>query len=196
MPETHPSNAEGAQLLDFVPNKELDQSLLLVDDDRPFLLRLQRAMESRGFQVTVADSVATGLAAIARHAPAFAVIDMRLGDGNGLDVISQLKAKRPEARGIILTGYGNIITAVTAVKLGAFDYLAKPADADEIVAALMATRHDKAGLPDNPMSADRVRWEHIQRVYELCNRNVSETARRLNMHRRTLQRILAKRAPR
>ena len=196
MPETHPSNAEGAQPLDFVPNKELDQSLLLVDDDRPFLLRLQRAMESRGFQVTVADSVATGLAAIARHAPAFAVIDMRLGDGNGLDVISQLKAKRPEARGIILTGYGNIITAVTAVKLGAFDYLAKPADADEIVAALMATRHDKAGLPDNPMSADRVRWEHIQRVYELCNRNVSETARRLNMHRRTLQRILAKRAPR
>lgn len=196
MPETHLSNAEGAQPLDFVPNKELDQSLLLVDDDRPFLLRLQRAMESRGFQVTVADSVATGLAAIARHAPAFAVIDMRLGDGNGLDVISQLKAKRPEARGIILTGYGNIITAVTAVKLGAFDYLAKPADADEIVAALMATRHDKAGLPDNPMSADRVRWEHIQRVYELCNRNVSETARRLNMHRRTLQRILAKRAPR
>ena len=193
MPETHLSNAEGAQPLDFVPNKELDQSLLLVDDDRPFLLRLQRAMESRGFQVTVADSVATGLAAIARHAPAFAVIDMRLGDGNGLDVISQLKAKRPEARGIILTGYGNIITAV---KLGAFDYLAKPADADEIVAALMATRHDKAGLPDNPMSADRVRWEQIQRVYELCNRNVSETARRLNMHRRTLQRILAKRAPR
>ena len=195
MPETHPSNAEAAQPL-VVADKELDQSLLLVDDDKPFLLRLQRAMESRGFQVTVADSVATGLAAIARHAPAFAVIDMRLGDGNGLDVISQLKAKRPEARGIILTGYGNIITAVTAVKLGAFDYLAKPADADEIVAALMATRHDKAGLPDNPMSADRVRWEHIQRVYELCNRNVSETARRLNMHRRTLQRILAKRAPR
>ena len=127
---------------------------------------------------------------------AFAIIDMRLQDGNGLDVISQLKARRPEARGIILTGYGNIVTAVTAVKLGAFDYLAKPADADEIYHALMATRHDKAELPENPMSADRVRWEHIQRIYELCDRNVSETARRLNMHRRTLQRILAKRAPR
>ena len=196
MSETHLSNAEAGPAGEGTPDKGMDRSLLLVDDDKPFLLRLQRAMESRGFQVTVADSVASGLAAIARHAPAFAVIDMRLGDGNGLDVISQLKALRPEARGIILTGYGNIITAVTAVKLGAFDYLAKPADADEIVAALMANRHDKAGLPDNPMSADRVRWEHIQRVYELCSRNVSETARRLNMHRRTLQRILAKRAPR
>ena len=176
--------------------KGIDKSLLLVDDDRPFLLRLQRAMEARGFEVTIADSVAGGLAAIVRHAPAFAVIDMRLGDGNGLDVISQLKATRPNSRGIILTGYGNIITAVTAIKLGAFDYLAKPADADEIVAALMASRHDSTGLPENPMSADRVRWEHIQRVYELCNRNISETARRLSMHRRTLQRILAKRAPR
>ena len=185
-----------AQPLAAAGAKGIDKSLLLVDDDRPFLLRLQRAMETRGFEVTIADSVAGGLAAIARHAPAFAVIDMRLGDGNGLDVISQLKATRPDSRGIILTGYGNIITAVTAIKLGAFDYLAKPADADEIVAALMATRHDSAGLPENPMSADRVRWEHIQRVYELCNRNISETARRLSMHRRTLQRILAKRAPR
>ncbi len=173
-----------------------DQTLLLVDDDKPFLTRLSRAMEARGFTVVTAESVAEGLAAIGVHAPAFAVIDMRLQDGNGLDVISQLKARRPEARGIILTGYGNIVTAVTAVKLGAFDYLAKPADADEIYHALMATRHDKAELPENPMSADRVRWEHIQRIYELCDRNVSETARRLNMHRRTLQRILAKRAPR
>ena len=175
---------------------EDERSLLLVDDDKPFLSRLSRAMEQRGFAVRSAGSVAEGIAAIAASAPAFAVIDMRLGDGNGLDVISDLKAKRPEARGIILTGYGNIVTAVTAVKLGAFDYLAKPADADEIYSALMATRHDKAELPENPMSADRVRWEHIQRVYELCDRNVSETARRLNMHRRTLQRILAKRAPR
>ena len=173
-----------------------DRSLLLVDDDKPFLTRLSRAMEARGFSVATADSVAEGLVAIAHHAPAFAVIDMRLQDGNGLDVISELKARRPEARGVILTGYGNIVTAVTAVKLGAFDYLAKPADADEIYHALMATRHDKAELPENPMSADRVRWEHIQRIYELCDRNVSETARRLNMHRRTLQRILAKRAPR
>ncbi|WP_374307958.1 ActR/PrrA/RegA family redox response regulator transcription factor [Methylocella sp.] len=175
---------------------EGDRSLLIVDDDKPFLTRLTRAMESRGFTVRSADSVAEGLAAIASDPPAFAVIDMRLGDGNGLDVIAELKAKRPEARGVILTGYGNIVTAVTAVKSGAFDYLAKPADADEIYNALMAIQHDKAELPENPMSADRVRWEHIQRVYELCGRNVSETARRLNMHRRTLQRILAKRAPR
>lgn len=173
-----------------------DRSLLIVDDDKSFLARLARAMESRGYQVTTADSVASGLAAIATTAPAYAVIDMRLEDGNGLDVISELKARRPDARGVILTGYGNIMTAVTAVKLGAFDYLAKPADADEIHAALLAATHDKAEIPEKPMSADRVRWEHIQRIYELCGRNVSETARRLNMHRRTLQRILAKRAPR
>ena len=173
-----------------------DKTLLIADDDRPFLTRLTRAMETRGFQVTPAESVAEGLAAIRTSAPAFAIIDMRLGDGNGLDVISELKALRPDSRGIILTGYGNIATAVTAVKLGAFDYLAKPADADEIYNALMAIKHDKSELPENPMSADRVRWEHIQRIYELCGRNVSETARRLNMHRRTLQRILAKRAPR
>jgi two-component system response regulator RegA len=178
------------------PLLDEDRSLLIVDDDKPFLSRLVRAMEMRGFQVKVAESVADGISSIAAKPPAFAVIDMRLGDGNGLDVMQQLKSKRPDARGIILTGYGNIVTAVTAVKLGAFDYLAKPADADEIYSALMATRHDKAELPENPMSADRVRWEHIQRIYELCGRNVSETARRLNMHRRTLQRILAKRAPR
>jgi two-component system response regulator RegA len=173
-----------------------DRSLLIVDDDPTFLTRLCRSMEQRGFTVTGAQSVADGFAAIAKSAPAFAIIDMRLADGNGLDVIRELKAKRPDARGIILTGYGNIATAVTAVKLGAFDYLAKPADADEIYNALMATRHGQAELPENPMSADRVRWEHIQRIYELCGRNVSETARRLNMHRRTLQRILAKKAPR
>ncbi|MFT4095529.1 MAG: ActR/PrrA/RegA family redox response regulator transcription factor [Rhodoblastus sp.] len=173
-----------------------DRSLLIVDDDAAFLGRLARAMEARGYRVRTAASVADGLKAVEIDAPAFAVIDMRLGDGNGLDIISELKAKRPEARGVILTGYGNIATAVTAVKLGAFDYLAKPADADEIDAALRSITPDHADLPENPMSADRVRWEHIQRVYELCGRNVSETARRLSMHRRTLQRILAKRAPR
>ena len=173
-----------------------DKSLLIVDDDKAFCLRLARAMETRGFAVTAVSSVAEGLATISDAPPAFAIIDMRLADGNGLDVISELKTRRPDARAIILTGYGNIVTAVTAVKLGAFDYLAKPADADEIHNALMASEHDKAALPENPMSADRVRWEHIQRIYELCGRNVSETARRLNMHRRTLQRILAKRAPR
>ena len=179
-----------------VPHGATSQSLLIVDDDKPFSSRLARAMEVRGYEVRVAESVADGIAAIDTQAPTFAVIDMRLGDGSGLDVIARLKERRPEARGVILTGYGNIATAVTAVKLGAFDYLAKPADADEIHAALMAEPGERATPPENPMSADRVRWEHIQRVYELCNRNVSETARRLNMHRRTLQRILAKRAPR
>ena len=173
-----------------------DNNLLIVDDDRAFSTRLARAMEGRGFAVRVAETVADGVAAIEAQAPAYAIIDMRLADGNGLDVIARLKERRPDARGVILTGYGNIATAVTAVKLGAYDYLAKPADADEIYAALVAQPGERAEPPENPMSADRVRWEHIQRVYELCGRNVSETARRLNMHRRTLQRILAKRAPR
>ena len=175
---------------------QVERSLLIVDDDKPFLQRLARAMEARGFAVTTAESVADGLSEVAKAAPAFAVVDMRLGDGTGLDVISALKERRPGARGIILTGYGNIATAVNAVKLGAVDYLAKPVDADDVVAALLAHENKKIEPPENPMSADRVRWEHIQRIYELCDRNVSETARQLNMHRRTLQRILAKRAPR
>ncbi|HXW20602.1 MAG TPA: ActR/PrrA/RegA family redox response regulator transcription factor [Roseiarcus sp.] len=173
-----------------------DRSLLIVDDDRPFAARLARAMEGRGFAPILAGSVGEGLTAIARGAPAFAVIDLRLGDGSGLDVMRELKATRPDARAIILTGYGAIATAVTAIKLGAFDYIAKPVDADEILTALMATRTDRPESSEHPMSADRVRWEHIQRVYESCDRNVSETARQLSMHRRTLQRILAKRAPR
>ena len=173
-----------------------DRSLLLVEDDKPFLTRLARAMESRGFQVDTADSVEAALAKVKVAAPAYAVVDMRLGDGNGLDVVAAIRDKREDARTVILTGYGNIATAVTAVKLGAVDYLSKPADADDVFAALTRTTNDKVAPPENPMSADRVRWEHIQRVYEMCDRNVSETARRLNMHRRTLQRILAKRAPR
>jgi two-component system, response regulator RegA len=172
-----------------------DRSLLIVEDDKSFLQRLARAMEGRGFTVTTAESVAEGLSQLETASPAFAVVDMRLEDGNGLDVISALKRRRPDARAIILTGYGNIATAVNAVKLGAVDYLSKPVDADDVVAALLALDGRKAEPPENPMSADRVRWEHIQRIYELCGRNVSETARRLNMHRRTLQRILAKRAP-
>ena len=172
-----------------------DRTLLIVEDDKSFLQRLARAMESRGFTVTTAESVAEGLIQLEASNPAFAVVDMRLGDGNGLEVISALKRRRPDARALILTGYGNIATAVNAVKLGAVDYLAKPVDADDVVAALLALDGTGASPPENPMSADRVRWEHIQRIYELCSRNVSETARRLNMHRRTLQRILAKRAP-
>lgn len=173
-----------------------DATLLIVDDDRPFLNRLGRAMETRGFTVELADTVAAGVAFARRSPPAYAVVDMRLEDGNGLDVIQALHAARPDARAIVLTGYGNIATAVNAVKLGAVDYLSKPADADDVLSALLAPEGEKADPPENPMSADRVRWEHIQRIYELCDRNVSETARRLNMHRRTLQRILAKRAPR
>ena len=172
-----------------------ERSLLLVDDDGPFLNRLARAMEGRGFQVNSSSTVAGGIAIARKEKPAFAVVDLRLEDGNGLDVVAALREARPDARIVVLTGYGNIATAVSAVKLGAVDYLAKPADADAIEAALLAQGDSKVPPPENPMSADRVRWEHIQRVYELCGRNVSETARRLNMHRRTLQRILAKRAP-
>lgn len=173
-----------------------DRSLLLVDDDEPFLRRLAKAMEKRGFEVETAGSVAAGKAIATARPPAFAVVDLRLQDGNGLDVVEVLRDKRADARVVVLTGYGAIATAVAAVKSGATDYLSKPADANDIVNALLATGGDLPDPPENPMSADRVRWEHIQRVYELCDRNVSETARRLNMHRRTLQRILAKRSPR
>jgi two-component system response regulator RegA len=177
-------------------NKEQDMSLLIVDDDKPFLQRLARAMETRGYTVDTADTVAEGIRKVEASPPAYAVVDLRLDDGNGLEVIDLIRRRRPDSRMIVLTGYGNIATAVTAVKLGAIDYLAKPADADDVHIALTRDPEIKAEPPENPMSADRVRWEHIQRVYELCDRNVSETARRLNMHRRTLQRILAKRAPR
>ncbi|WP_298259054.1 ActR/PrrA/RegA family redox response regulator transcription factor [uncultured Litoreibacter sp.] len=172
-----------------------DNSLLLVDDDEPFLRRLARAMEKRGFAPETAETVAAGRAIATARPPAYAVIDLRLGDGNGLDVVEVLREKRPDAKIVVLTGYGAIATAVAAVKIGATDYLSKPADANDVTNALLATGDDLPPPPENPMSADRVRWEHIQRVYELCDRNVSETARRLSMHRRTLQRILAKRSP-
>ncbi len=172
-----------------------DRSLLLVDDDEPFLKRLAKAMERRGFEPLLAESVAAGKAIAASRPPAYAVIDLRLEDGNGLDVVEALRERRPESRIVVLTGYGAIATAVAAVKIGATDYLSKPADANDITNALLSKGDALPPPPENPMSADRVRWEHIQRVYELCDRNVSETARRLNMHRRTLQRILAKRSP-
>ncbi len=170
--------------------------MLLVDDDEPFLKRLAKAMERRGFDVETAGSVAAGKAVAAARPPAYAVCDLRLEDGNGLDVVEAIRERRPDARIVVLTGYGAIATAVAAVKIGATDYLSKPADAEDITNALLAPEDGLPPPPENPMSADRVRWEHIQRVYELCDRNVSETARRLNMHRRTLQRILAKRSPR
>jgi two-component system, response regulator RegA len=173
-----------------------DKSLLVLDDDAPFRTRLGRALEARGFQPLLVGSVAEALAAVREKPPAFAVLDMRLEDGNGLQVVEAINAARTDARVIMLTGYGAIATAVAAVKAGAVDYLPKPADADDVLRALLARHSEAPAPPENPMSADRVRWEHIQRVYELCGHNVSETARRLNMHRRTLQRILAKRAPR
>ena len=173
-----------------------DKSLLLVDDDNPFRERLARAMEKKGFIVTQAESVKKGISTVKLNKPAFAVVDLRLGDGNGLEVVKEIQSSNANSRIIMLTGYGNIPTAVAAVKQGAIDYLAKPADADDVERALLADPNRKAAPPENPMSADRVKWEHIHRVFELCNRNVSETARRLKMHRRTLQRILSKRSPR
>jgi two-component system response regulator RegA len=172
-----------------------DNTLLLVDDDEPFVKRLAKAMEKRGFLPETAESVAEGRAIALSRPPAYAVVDLRLEDGNGLDVVEALRETRPDCRIVVLTGYGAIATAVAAVKVGAIDYLSKPADADDVTNALLARGEVHPPPPENPMSADRVRWEHIQRVYEMCDRNVSETARRLNMHRRTLQRILAKRSP-
>lgn len=182
------------------PQSGLPESnrLLIVDDDEPFRLRLARAMERRGFHVETAGSIAEGAAVAQRLRPTHAVLDLRLSDGSGLDIVGVLREARPECRIVMLTAYGNIATAVAAVKAGALDYLSKPADADAVEAALRADP-SQASLPpppENPMPADRVRWEHIQRVFEQCGRNVSETARRLKMHRRTLQRILAKHAPR
>ena len=184
-----------------MPDRELmdigpDNSLLILDDDEPFRRRLARAMDKRGFATTDLETVAAGRAFCTATPPAYAVVDLRLEDGSGLDVVELLRDKRPESRIIMLTGYGAIATAVAAVKIGATDYLSKPADANDVTGALLALPGDLPPPPENPMSADRVRWEHIQRVFELCDRNVSETARRLNMHRRTLQRILAKRSPR
>ncbi len=167
-------------------------SVLIVLDDDPLRQRVARAMESLGFKVITTESVSDGLVQIKLSAPTYAVVDLRRDDGCGLDIILALKQKRPDARAIVLTSYGNIATAVSAVKLGALDYLVKPADADDVVSALLAPEGGQAEPPQHPMSADRVRWEHIQYVYESCGRNVSEAARRLNMHRRSLQRILAK----
>ena len=172
-----------------------DRTLLLVDDDESFVKRLAKAMEKRGFIPDTAPSVAEGRAKAQANPPAYAVVDLRLEDGNGLDVIEKLRERRPDCRIVVLTGYGAIATAVAAVKIGAIDYLSKPADANDVIQALLAKGEVMPLPPENPMSADRVRWEHIQRVYEMCDRNVSETARRLSMHRRTLQRILAKRSP-
>ena len=172
-----------------------DKTLLIVDDDNPLRDRLARAMEKKGFKVTQAENVKMGISQAKNTPPAFAVVDLRLGDGSGLTVVKEIRKFKKNSRIVMLTGYGNIPTAVAAVKAGAIDYIPKPADADDVENALLVSDEARAVPPENPMSADRVKWEHINRVFELCNRNVSETARRLNMHRRTLQRILSKKSP-
>jgi len=172
-----------------------DKTLLIVDDDNPLRDRLARAMEKKGFKVAQAENVKVGISRAKNTPPAFAVVDLRLSDGSGLTVVKEIRKLKKNSRVVMLTGYGNIPTAVAAVKAGAIDYIPKPADADDVENALLASPESKAIPPENPMSADRVKWEHINRVFELCNRNVSETARRLKMHRRTLQRILSKRSP-
>ena len=188
--------------INLKPTKQLnlsdfeDKTLIIVDDDDPFRNRLSRAMEKKGFRVKEAKTVEKALEIIRTGATAFAVVDLRLETGNGLDVVKELSKLKKNSRIVMLTGYGNLPTAVAAIKAGAIDYMAKPVDADDVEAALLASPESKAKPPENPMSADRVKWEHIHRVFELCNRNVSETARRLKMHRRTLQRILSKRSPR
>ena len=173
-----------------------DKSLLIVDDDDPLRMRLSRALERKGFQVKDAKTVENAIKIVKSSPPNFALVDLRLEDGNGLDVVAEIKKVKTDSRIVMLTGYGNLPTAVAAVKAGAIDYISKPVDADDVESALLASKDNKAAPPENPMSADRVKWEHIHRVFELCNRNVSETARRLKMHRRTLQRILSKRSPR
>jgi len=192
--EQDQANSEAAGALAGQPESE--RTLLIVDDDEPLCQRLARAMERRGFVVRTGDSVAAGMRLASEQPPAFAVVDLRLADGSGLEVVKTIRESRPGARVVMLTGYGNIATAVAAVKAGAVDYLPKPVDADAVERALLATDAALPPPPEDPMSADRVRWEHIQRVFEQCDRNVSETARRLKMHRRTLQRILGKHAPR
>ena len=185
-------NKDNIQNLSDFDNKKL----LIVEDDNPFRERLARSMEKKGFEVLQAESVKKGIEVSKISKPGFAVVDLRLSDGNGLDAVKEIQKSNESSRVIMLTGYGNIPTAVAAIKEGAIDYLAKPADADDVENALLADPSKKVPPPENPMSADRVKWEHIHRVFELCNRNVSETARRLKMHRRTLQRILSKRSPR
>ena len=175
------------------PDLPDDASLLIVDDDEALRASLGRAMARRGFAPVLAAGVGEAVASARAAPPAFAIVDMRLGDGDGLEVVDAIRQSRPEARVVILSGYGNIPTAVAAVKAGAIDYLPKPADADDLEKALTAPEGTHAAPPDKAMSADEVRLAHIEKVYCDHGQNISETARRLGMHRRTLQRILTKR---
>ena len=173
----------------------MNKELIIVDDDFPFRERLSRSMQKKGFNV---ENFSTSLETIERINVKkfdYAIVDMRLEDGSGLELIKKMKQINPNTKSLLLTGYGNIATAVAAIKSGAIDYLPKPAEVDQIYDALTSSKDILPPPPENPMSADRIRWEHIQRVFIQCSRNVSETARRLRMHRRTLQRILNKHAP-
>ena len=174
----------------------MNKTLLVVDDDLPFRERLSRSMEKKGYEVNTVESFYLASKIIETKTYDYAIVDMRLGDGSGLELIKKIQNKSPSTKSLLLTGYGNIATAVAAIKTGAIDYLPKPAEIDQIHDALTNSKEILPPPPENPMTADRIRWEHIQRVFFQCNRNVSETARRLRMHRRTLQRILNKHAPR
>ena len=174
----------------------MNKTLLVVDDDLPFRERLSRSMEKKGFEVNTTESFSSASEIIKHKIYDYAIVDMRLADGSGLELIKKIQNKSPSTKSLLLTGYGNIATAVAAIKTGAIDYLPKPAEVDQIYDALTNSKEVLPPPPENPMTADRIRWEHIQRVFSQCNRNVSETARRLRMHRRTLQRILNKHAPR
>jgi two-component system, response regulator RegA len=172
------------------------RKVLLVDDDAPLRKNLVRAFEREGFTVATAGSLKEAHEVAGDFAPDHAVLDLNLHDGYGMELVTALQELHPEIKIVILTGYDSIASSLVALKAGVVGYLAKPVRAEQVVATLLGQSADSAEPAERPMSADRVRWEHIQRVFEQCNRNVSETARRLNMHRRTLQRILSKRAPR
>ena len=173
----------------------MNNDLIIIDDDLPFRDRLTRSMEKKGFNVETFANVKNSIKRINEKNFDYAIVDMRLEDGSGLEIIKIIKINNPKTRSLLLTGYGNIATAVAAIKTGAIDYLPKPAAIDQIYEALINSKETLPPMPTNPMTADRIRWEHIQRIFIQCNRNVSETARRLRMHRRTLQRILNKHAP-
>lgn len=167
-----------------------DKTMLIVEDDDALRARMALAMEKRGFDVRTASSVAGGLAAIADAVPGFALVDLRLLDGSGLDVVKALENADPDARAVILTGYGDIPTAVAAARIGAVDYLSKPATAEEIVDVLLTPANQSPPAPENPKTPEDVRFEHIEAVFQEAGENVSLAARLLSMHRRTLQRIL------
>lgn len=179
------------------PAEASGRRVIVIDDDAVFTRVLSRALSARDFQVQVANDGPSALALVREHKPDHAVLDLKLGEENGLALIPDLLAAHAGLRILLLTGYASIATAVEAIKRGAHDYLAKPVDADQVVAALLGTREDVATdvseLEVHTPPLRRLEWEHIQRVLAECDGNISEAARRLGLHRRTLQRKLAKR---